>query len=89
MVHRRELNLFSLELTGIISPVEWDVWVEVLIALWGVCKMYSNEWGFCSQEPPTRGQPFNGSSPWQLIARNNGGFALPSSGSHPQECKPL
>lgn len=40
MVNQRELNLFSLELTGIVSPVEWDVWVEVLITLWGVCKMY-------------------------------------------------
>lgn len=84
MVNRRELNLFSLELTGIVSLVEWDVWVEVPVALWGVCKMFCNEWGFCSQEPSTHGQPFNGFSPWQLIARNSGGFALPSSGSCPR-----
>lgn len=47
----------SLELTWFVSPVEWGVWVEVLIALWGVCKtfMYCHEWAFVANSLPLVG----------------------------------
>lgn len=38
--------------------MEWGVCIEMPIALRGVCKMDYNEWGFCSQEPPTHWAAF-------------------------------
>lgn len=83
LIYSSSEGMKSVSFELILSPVERGGWVQVLLVLRGVCKRYSHEWDSCRQEPPTHGQPFNGSSPRQLMALSKREFASPSSGRLP------